>query len=153
MRILEQHKVAYETIEYPSEIKNAEEVAEIIGIPEYMVFKTLVAQSVTGGNPFLVMLPSNTQLDLKKIAKVVGEKKVKLVSHAEAERLTGLQVGGISALALMHKNWNVYLDQSATENQHICISAGQRGTQIRVPTNALMQITRAKLVDVGTIID
>ena len=57
---------------------------------------------------------------------------------------------GISALALIQKNWTVFLDQPATEHEHILISAGQRGTQLRVPTMALVRLVRARLADVST---
>jgi Cys-tRNA(Pro)/Cys-tRNA(Cys) deacylase len=114
-----------------------------------MVYKTLVVQSVAGGKPFLVILASDKQLDLKRMASSVGEKKVQLVSHAEAEKLTGLQVGGISALMLMQKQWDIYLDKSATELQNIVISAGQRGLQLRLPVTPLLTLLRAILVDVS----
>jgi Cys-tRNA(Pro)/Cys-tRNA(Cys) deacylase len=76
-------------------------------------------------------------------------KKVSMVSHADAERLTGLKVGGISALALINKNWAVYLDKPAMELEHILMSAGQRGLDLRVPTTALLQVVRAKVVEIS----
>lgn len=152
MRVLEQHKIQYEVLEYPSTIRDAEEVAEALGVPYFTVFKTLVVQAVetpTQKKPFLVMIPSERQLNLKKIAKAVGVKKMQMASHKDAEAMTGLQVGGISPLALMSKNWQVYLDQPATEIQHIVISAGQRGLQVRVPVTPLIQLLRVRIVDVS----
>ena len=150
MRLLEKHKIPYEVIEYPDTIRDAEEIAERLGIPPNMVYKTLVVQSVAGGKPFLVMVASNRRLDLKAMAKAAGEKKVQMAAHKDAERETGLKVGGISALALMHKNWKVFIDQPATALEHILISAGQRGMQLRVPTTALIQITHARVAEVGS---
>lgn len=147
MRALEQHKIPYEAITYPDTIRDAEAVAEAIGLPPFMVYKTLVVQSSATHKPMLVMIACDHQLDLKRFAQAIGEKKVYMASHADAEKLTGLKVGGISALALLQKNWPVYLDQAATQLQHICISAGQRGIQLRIPVNALIQLTRARLVD------
>jgi Cys-tRNA(Pro)/Cys-tRNA(Cys) deacylase len=60
-----------------------------------------------------------------------------------------LKVGGISALALTHKNWIVFLDQPATEMQHILVSGGQRGVDLRVPVNALVTLLRARIADVS----
>lgn len=148
MRVLEQHNIPYEVLTYDSGTRDAEAVAELLGLPAFMVYKTLVVQSVTGGKPFLVMLPADEQLDLKRMATGAGEKKVALVPHAEAEKLTGLQVGGISALMLLQKQWRVYLDQSATALEHIVISAGQRGVQLRIPVTPLMGLLRATLVEV-----
>jgi Cys-tRNA(Pro)/Cys-tRNA(Cys) deacylase len=95
------------------------------------------------------MLACDKHLDLKRMAASAGEKKVKMATHADAEKLTGLQVGGISALMLTDKNWKVCIDKSAAELQNIVISAGQRGTQLRLPTNALLTLLRARIVDVA----
>lgn len=149
MRLLEQHKIPYELVEYPDDLRDAEEIAEVLGVPPFLVYKTLVVEPEGGGKPFLVMMAANRQLDLKRLAAVAGAKKVRMASHRDAEALTGLKVGGISALALTHKNWIVFLDQPATEHQHILISAGQRGVDLRVPTMALVGLVRARLADVG----
>ena len=74
---------------------------------------------------------------------------MRLASHKDAEAWTGLQVGGISPLGLLDKQWQVYLDQPATDNQHIVISAGQRGYQLRVPVIPLVSIIRARLADIS----
>lgn len=154
MRVLEQHNIPYEVLEYPDTIRDAEEVAEALGVPYFMVFKTLVIQALDNPKkPYLVMVPSEHQLDLKAMAKVAGVKKVQMASFKDAESMTGLKVGGISALALMQKNWQVYLDKSATELQHIVISAGQRGFQVRVPITPLMGLLRARIVDVSKEVD
>jgi Cys-tRNA(Pro)/Cys-tRNA(Cys) deacylase len=151
MRILEKHSIPYEVLEYDDSTRDAEEVAQLLGIPEFMVYKTLVVQSAasTTQKPFLVMLACDRQLDLKRMAAAAGEKKVQMAAHADAEKLTGLKVGGISALMLTDKNWSVYLDSPATQLQNICLSAGQRGMQLRVPVMPLMNLLRAKIVDVS----
>jgi Cys-tRNA(Pro)/Cys-tRNA(Cys) deacylase len=151
MRILEQHKIPYEVLEYdPDVTRDAEEVAELIGVPEFMVYKTLIVQSLASLNkPFVVMIASDRQLDLKRMAAATNEKKVQMAAHADAEKFTGLKVGGISALMLMDKNWKVYLDQPATQLQNIYISAGQRGIQLRVPVMPLMNLLRLKIADVS----
>ena len=135
MRLLEANSVPYEVHSYDKTIRDAALVAEAVGFSADEVFKTLVAEAPSARKPILVMLPSNMQLNLKRLAKALGEKKVALAAHADAERLTGLQVGGISALALMHKSWDVYLDRRAEALERIVISAGQRGLAIarRIP--------------------
>lgn len=150
MRLLEQHKIPYEVVEYPDNLRDAEEIAEVLGVPPFLVYKTLVAQVEGEKKPFLVMIAANRHLDLKRLAAVAGVKKVHMAAHKDAEALTGLKVGGISALALTQKNWTVFLDQPATEHQHILISAGQKGLDLRVPTMALVSIVRARLADVGS---
>ncbi len=152
MRLLEQRDIPYEALHYPSEIRDAAEVAEALGVPYFTVYKTLIVQAVKDPSetkPYVVLVPSELQLDLKKMALAAGVKKVKMASYSDAEALTGLQVGGISPLALMDKTWRVFLDQTATQLQHIVISAGQRGTQLRVPVTPLMSLLRPRLVDVS----
>jgi Cys-tRNA(Pro)/Cys-tRNA(Cys) deacylase len=149
MRLLEQHKVPYEVLEYPDDMRDAEEIAEVLGVPPHIVYKTLVVEPDGGGKPMLVMIAANRHLDLKKLAAVSGHKKVRMASHKDAEDMTGLKVGGISALALTQKNWTVFLDEPATKMQHILISGGQKGVDLRVPVIALMGLTRARVADVG----
>ncbi len=149
MRWLDAQKIPYEVLTYDADTRDAEEVAELVGMPAFMVYKTLVVQSVETNKPMLVMIACDKHLDLKRMAASAGEKKVKMATHADAEKLTGLQVGGISALMLTDKNWKVYIDKSASELQNIVISAGQRGTQVRVPTNVLLTVLRARIVDVA----
>ncbi|MDX2138737.1 MAG: YbaK/EbsC family protein [Chloroflexota bacterium] len=149
MRILEQNKIVYEALHYPDDLRDAEEIADVLGLPYYMVYKTLVAQPEGSDKPYLVMIAADRALDLKQLAAVSGQKKIRMASHKDAEALTGLKVGGISALALTQKNWTVFLDQPATEHEHILISAGQRGIQLRVPTMALVRLVRARLANVS----
>lgn len=150
MKLLEGKKVPYEVLEYPPTLRDAVEIATLKGIPPGQLCKTLVVQPPEGqprAKPMLVMLPANRQLDLKKLAKAVGAKKLKMATHAEAEALTGLQVGGISPLALVNKGFAVYLDETARPFSHIYISAGQKGLNLKLPVADLLQITAARWVD------
>ena len=149
MRILEQAKVQYEVLTYPDTLRDASEVAEAIGLPYWMVYKTLVVQADGAPKPFLVMLPSDQQLDLKKLATAAGVKKIRMAAHKDAEALTGLKVGGISGLMLRDKNWTLFLDKAASEMEHIVLSAGQRGLQLRVPVVPLLNLLRARLSDIS----
>lgn len=149
MRLLEQHHTPYEVIEFDDSLRDAGEIADILGIPAHMVYKTLVAEPEGGGKPFLIMIAANRRLHLKRLALAAGVKKIRMSSHKDAEALTGLKVGGISALALVHKNWAVFLDQPAMELEHILVSGGQRGVDLRVPVADLVRILRARIADVG----
>ena len=147
MRLLEARSIVYETRHYDPQIRDAEAVAQAVGLPADEVFKTLVVERPARKKPVLVMLPCNSTLNMKRLAKALGEKKVALAPHAAAERLTGLKVGGISALALVQKQWDVYLD--SRYGAHIVISAGQRGTQLRLETSALIDLLSCQIVDVA----
>ena len=148
-RFLDAQKVKYQvfTYDYDAGVESAVQVAEAIGLPAQQVFKTLVAQSDDPRRkPMLVIIPGPATLDLRVLAKAVNAKKVKMATHAEAERLTGLQTGGISALALINKGFDVYLDDRANQFDAIAVSAGQRGANILVPIKDLVRLTRARLV-------
>jgi Cys-tRNA(Pro)/Cys-tRNA(Cys) deacylase len=154
MRILDQQKVNYTVREFPDTIHSADGVADYFGLPPDCVYKTLVVLPTTGkpfdktqGKPMLVMVAGSRELDLKKLAQAVGQKKVQMAPHKEAERLTGLQTGGISALALLHKNFAVYLDKPALELERILVSAGKRGVNLELSVPDLIRVTKAKVIE------
>jgi Cys-tRNA(Pro)/Cys-tRNA(Cys) deacylase len=154
MRLLDQQKISYIVREFPDTIHSADGVADHFGLPHDCVYKTLVVLPSTGkpfdktqGRPMLVMVAGSRELDLRKLAKAVGQKKVQMVAHKEAERLTGLQTGGISALALLHKNFAVYLDQPALGLERILVSAGKRGVNVELPVQDLIRVTKAKVIE------
>jgi len=148
MRALEQRKIDYTAHEFPDSIHSADGVADFLGLPPEMVYKTLVVLP-PAGKPMLVMTSGSDELNLKKLAKTTGHKKVQMAPHKEAERLTGLQTGGISALALLHKNFPVYLDQSARKLDKILVSAGKRGVNLELAVKDLIKVTNAKVIDIG----
>ena len=149
MRALEGKKIAYEVLTYSADTRDAEEVAQLIGLSPNEVFKTLVVMPPEPGKkPLLVMIPADKQLNLKQLALAAGAKKLKMATQREAEQLTGLQVGGISAVALLNKGFAVFIDRSVQAVPFICISAGKRGFQIRLPATALIKVTNARVVDV-----
>jgi Cys-tRNA(Pro)/Cys-tRNA(Cys) deacylase len=145
MRALEARKIPYQVFTFSPEIHSATGVADAVGLPYDQVYKTLVALRPEG-KPMLIMIAGDQELDLKQVASAVSEKKVRMASHNEAEALTGLQVGGISALALLNRPFEVFIDRSATELAHILISAGKRGINLRVPVADLIRVTRARVI-------
>jgi len=146
MRLLESHKVAYRVHEFSPEIRSAAELAEALGVPACQVFKTLVVLRERG-RPLLVIIPGDRSLDLKALAKALGEKRLSMAAHKDAESLTGLEVGGISALALMHKGFQVCADKRILEFSEVWVSAGTRGINLSLSSQDLVRVTRAALVD------
>ena len=145
MRALETRKIPYEVFTFPPDVHSASGVADFVGLPHNQVYKTLVALRPEG-KPMLIMIAGDRELDLKRVAKAVGEKKVRMASHKEAEALTGLQVGGISALALLNHPLDVFIDRPATDLSHILVSAGKRGINLRLAVDDLIQVTRARVI-------
>jgi Cys-tRNA(Pro)/Cys-tRNA(Cys) deacylase len=148
-RLLDSRRIEYEAIEYDAaQFHSAAEVAALIGVPADHVYKTIVVlREEKGRKPLLVIVPGDHEIDLKRLAASLGEKKLKVARHDEAEALTGLQVGGISALALLNKPFEVCLDRSALALPQLYVSAGQRGLNIKIGVQALIQLTKAKAVD------
>jgi Cys-tRNA(Pro)/Cys-tRNA(Cys) deacylase len=146
MRFLESHGVPYEVATYDESIHDAVGAAAALGTTLPHVYKTLVVEQ-PGGKPVLIMIAADRRLNLKRFAAIIGRKKVSMVGHADAERLTGLKVGGISPLALIHKRWDVYIDRPAIELPFIFISAGERGINLRIPVADLIRIVGAKVVE------
>jgi Cys-tRNA(Pro)/Cys-tRNA(Cys) deacylase len=150
MRVLEGQGVSYETVVYPDTIHDAVELAEYVGLPPENVYKTLVVLADDlGFKPMLIMVAANSSLDLKKAARAVGAKKVHMARHVDAEKMTGLRVGGISALALLNKGFDIYIDEWATVLDFIVVSAGQRGLNLKLMVDDLIRVTDAQIVDVS----
>jgi Cys-tRNA(Pro)/Cys-tRNA(Cys) deacylase len=146
MRVLDAHQVAYEAHYYDPARHSAVEVAELLGVPPQQVFKTLVVLPESGkGRPLLVVVPGPQELDLKVLGAqpAVGEKRLRMATQREAEQLTGLQVGGISPLALLQKGFRLFIDQSALDLDALYLSAGQRGANLKVATADLLRVTGA----------
>lgn len=149
MRVLEQRRIPYTAYYYDAALHTGVAVAQAIGAPVEQLFKTLVVQREQG-RPLLAIIPSHCALDLKRLAAAAGEKRVRMATQREAEALTGLQVGGISALALLPKGWPVYLDEAAQRFTEIYVSAGQRGINLRLRVADLIAVTGARLAALTT---
>ncbi len=143
-RLLDSRCIPYTAYELPAEKLGALDVAQHLGVCSKQVFKTIVVTRKSGGKPILALVPGDKEVNLKAVANAVGEKKVRLPTEREAERLTGLQAGGISPLALLNRGFQVILDASAQTHAKIYISGGQRGLDIRLSPDALITLTNAK---------
>lgn len=149
MRVLEGRGIPYEPLRYEAEEHlSASEVAAAVGLQPEQAFKTLVVlPDRADAKPILVLIPGDSQLDLKKLAAAANEKKVQMAPQREAERLTGLEKGGISPLALMDRKWPIYIDETAILFEEIEISAGKRGVGVLVPVEPLVALLAADLAD------
>jgi Cys-tRNA(Pro)/Cys-tRNA(Cys) deacylase len=146
MRALDARKVPYVAYEYDPEIRTAAGVAEVLGVATRLVYKTLVLLREGGGLPMLVMVPGDREVTLRVLAKQVGAKAVRMAPKAEAEQLTRLQTGGIGALALIGKPFDVYIDGEALELESIIVNGGRRGCNLQLQVSDLIAITHATAV-------
>jgi Cys-tRNA(Pro)/Cys-tRNA(Cys) deacylase len=150
MRVLGAKGIPYTAIEYDpaGEFHPAEEAAAILDVPLAAMYKTLVVlREAPRSRPLIVMVPSDSQLDLKVLAQALGEKKLRMATQREAEELTGMQVGGISVLGLKRPAaFDVLIDERARDLATIHISAGERGIEIALHTADLVSLSGARHV-------
>jgi Cys-tRNA(Pro)/Cys-tRNA(Cys) deacylase len=146
-RLLDSKNIPYTAFELPAEKLGAVEAAQIIGVSPDEVFKTIVIVREGKGKPILAVTPGSLEVDLKALAKAVGEKKLAVPTQKEAEQMTGLQAGGISPLALLNRGFQVVIDETAQVFDEIYMSGGQRGLNIRLPVSALAELTEAIFAD------
>lgn len=145
IRMLEQRKIAHEVFTFDDSIRSADGVASHTGITPELVYKTLVLElDPPKGKPYLLMMPATAEVDLKRTASALGVKKLRMASHRDAERYTGLLVGGISALALLAKGFPTFIEDEALAHESILVSAGQRGWDVRLAVTDLLSLTGAK---------
>ncbi|MGQ9849756.1 MAG: YbaK/EbsC family protein [Aggregatilineaceae bacterium] len=144
MRLLEAQGVAYKVHTYDEQITDGVGAAQAMGFPPSQVYKTLVVQLKDGYA--LVMIAADQTLDLKRFAKAIGQKKASMPTKRGAEMATGLKTGGIGALALTHKRWEVYLDEAARQHETILVNAGQRGVNLEVKVDDLVRVLNAKVL-------
>lgn len=149
-RMLQAHKVAFTAYETPVEKLGAEETARILGVPLAQVFKTIVLQRERG-KPILAVIPGDREADLKAVAAAIGEKKIHLPTEREAERLTGLQAGGISPLALINRGFQVLVDEHAKIFDTINVSGGQRGLNVSLAVDDLLKLTNGRIARLTSI--
>ena len=125
---------------------NGNHAAKAIGFPPEQVYKTLVAKgSRTGINVFCI--PVCGELDLKKAAKIAGDKDMALIPVKDLLNLTGYIRGGCSPVG-MKKKYPTYFEETCQLFEEIAVSAGERGHQMILPPMDLVDLTDATLADI-----
>lgn len=148
MRQLDAKKIKYETYEYVVDENDLSgtHIADDIGLPYDMVFKTIVTRGDKTG--YLVFcIPCDKEIDLKKAAIATANKKVEPVHVKELLGLTGYIRGGCSPIG-MKKRFPTYFDASALSHEKITVSSGVRGAQLLVSVDELLKFLGAKTADI-----
>lgn len=146
-RLLDRARIPYELIPYefdPDDLA-AQHVADSLGEDIRQVFKTLVLRGERTG--YLVcVVPGDAEVDLKKAARAAGDKKVDLIPMRDLLEVTGYIRGGCSPVG-MRKAFPTYFHVSALDFDHIYVSAGVRGLQIKVNPRQLVDYVRGQVCD------
>lgn len=149
VRLLDAAKIPYELREYevdPEDL-SAETVAAKVNLPLEQVFKTLVMRGDRNG-VCLAVVPGNTSVDEKAMARLTGDRRVEMVPLKEVQGLTGYIRGGVTALA-GKRDFPVYVDETAELFDVISISAGTRGLQILLAPADYLRITKGTVGGIG----
>lgn len=134
--------------EYQEDDLSGMHAAQALGMPPEQVFKTLVARGPKTGI-HVYCIPVCCDLDLKKAAKVAGDKSMELVAVKELLPLTGYIRGGCSPVG-MKKQYPTFLDETCILYEEIAVSAGERGHQMLLNPEDLAKITNATYADITT---
>lgn len=143
MRILETLGIDFEVITYEcDEFIDGVHLAEKLGKPKEITFKTLVAQG-KGGGYFAFVIPVAEELDLKAAARAVGEKAVELIPVKDITKVTGYVRGGCTAIG-MKKDYPTVIDENCILCEKIMVSGGRLGSQILLSPDDYIRATNAK---------
>lgn len=147
VRLVQQAKIPCREAfyEFDAEDLNGNHAAKAIGFPPEQVFKTLVARGERTGI-LVFCIPVCCELDLKKAAKVAGDKSIALVAVKDLLALTGYIRGGCSPVG-MKRHYPTFIDETCQLWEEIAVSAGERGHQMILPPLALAQLIDAKMED------
>ncbi|MEG0294714.1 Cys-tRNA(Pro) deacylase [Enterococcus sp.] len=149
LRKLEQQKIAYVEHHYEWSEEHLGAEAVLQQLPDKnpaQIFKTIVAVgNVTG--VLVAIVPSDQVIDLKKLAKVSGNKRVEMLPLNALEITTGYIRGGCSPVG-MKKQFPTFLEESATLFETVIVSAGRRGLQMELAPSDLVKVTKAHLVSI-----
>ena len=146
-RLLDQQKIVYDLIAYEVDENNlgAQHIAQQLGQPIERLFKTLVLRGDRLGL-FVCVIPGAEEVDLKKAAKVTGNKKVEMIHVKELLPLTGYIRGGCSPIG-MKKPLPTWFHKSLMQYDYVYCSAGQRGLQFRLAPQDLVRAAKGTLAD------
>ncbi len=152
-RLLDRAKISYRLVPYEVDETNlaADHVAESLGEDIRQVFKTIVLHGERTGH-FVCVLPGDCEIDLKKAAKVAGDKKAELIAMKELLPLTGYIRGGCSPIG-MKKPFPTFFHATATDFPVIYVSAGVRGLQLEINPQDLIDYVGAEIADITTATD
>jgi Cys-tRNA(Pro)/Cys-tRNA(Cys) deacylase len=136
-------KIAF-TVHHYDYDPNAERIgmqaAEALGEQPHRVLKTLMA--LVDGKPVCVVVPSDKEMSMKKLAAAFGGKKAEMMPPADAERVTGYHVGGISPFG-QKRQAPTAIEEAALAEDLVYINGGQRGLQVRLNPNDAQRVLKA----------
>ena len=149
MRVLDGKKISYESHSYEADpTLTGEDIAGILKEDPDKVFKTLVTQGKTN-TYYVFVIPVRAELDLKKAAKVSGEKSIAMIKQKDLLPLTGYVHGGCSPIG-MKKQFKTFIHETAKDYDKVFVSAGKVGYQIELSPQDLIAVAGCIPADVAS---
>ena len=147
MRRLDSMKIDYEAKTYEcKDFVDGVQIADLLGLPHEIVYKTLVAQGASK-QYYVYVIPIEAELDMKKAAKSVGEKSVAMLHVKDINAVTGYIRGGCTAIG-MKKQYVTRIAQSAKDQEYIIVSGGKLGVQLRLSPDDLKKACEGEFDDI-----
>ena len=147
MRILDRLKISYEYTTYEcDEFTDGVQVADKLGYPHELVYKTLVTIGKSGGY-YVFVIPIEAEIDFKKAARTVKEKSLEMLHLKDLTKVTGYIRGGCTAIG-MKKQFPTVIQECAKELEQIHISGGRLGMQLKLSPFDLQKAANAEFADV-----
>jgi Cys-tRNA(Pro)/Cys-tRNA(Cys) deacylase len=149
IQVLAEAGVAFTVHSYdydPNADRIGVQAAEALGESPARVLKTLMAY--VDRKPVCVILPSDREVSLKKLAAAANGKSAEMMPVADAERISGYKVGGISPFGQKRRVPTI-LEQQALDNDLVFVNAGQRGLQVRLDPQTLARLLDAKVTPIS----
>lgn len=144
---LKKKKIPYEVVKYEHREKGAEYAASATDYPLEHTVKTLVVE-LDRKSYCLALLPGHRELDLKKLASLLGVKRTAMVDIKTAERLTGYLVGGISPFGTQQRLETI-MESGILESEEIMINAGQRGVMLKMAPGDVLAALDCKVMSIA----
>jgi Cys-tRNA(Pro)/Cys-tRNA(Cys) deacylase len=144
---LDKAGVAFKLHEYdydPAAERIGMQAAEALGVSSARLLKTLMAKA--GGAVVCVLIASDREVSLKKLAAAAGAKDAAMLPAAEAERLTGYHIGGISAFG-QRRRATYFIDKAALDHPTVIVNGGRRGLQIEIAPGDVIRVLGASAVE------
>jgi Cys-tRNA(Pro)/Cys-tRNA(Cys) deacylase len=148
-RALDAAGIAYRLATYdydPEAPRVGLQAAESLGVPPDRVLKTLMTE--VDGKPVCAVLASDKEVAMKRLAAAVGGKSAAMMKPADAERITGYRVGGVSPFGQKRRS-PVVIDAAALAHEQVFVNGGQRGLQVELSPNDLVQALGASVADIA----
>ena len=146
--MLQKAGVVFQLHEYdydPDAPRIGMQAAEALGIEPQRLLKTLMARA--GDQVVCVLVPSDREVNLKKLAAAAGAKSAAMLGAAEAERITGYHVGGISPFG-QKKRVPVFVEMAALAFEHLVLNGGRRGLQVELKPDDLVRVLNATAAEI-----